>query len=337
MSTTESFPRIESPEAFRMRAERVSLTTPDGARVSASLFHPDRRPRAAVLVAGGVAIRQRFYQGFAEALSAAGIAAMTIDYRGIGESAGGHPSPTISGWVVDIDTALDHLHDRFDGPVFYVGHSFGGQALGLVSDPTSRVAGAVLIAAQSGYIGHWPWPDRLWLGALMYAALPLAATAGRVPGWLGVGSGLPPGAAREWAAWCRRPGFTTEALPHSRLTYGLYRKEMLALSFPDDVFAPRPAVEALLGFFVNADIEHRVVAPAYIGQKQIGHFSFFRRSHAALWAPVVEWLARRAPAGEITAGAPVRPIAAAGSVHEVTAPHSDPRGPDTQPSHRAAA
>lgn len=327
MSTTESFPRIETPEAFRMRAERIALTTPDGARVSARLFHPDGPPRAAVLVAGGVAIRQRFYARFAEALAAAGIAAMTIDYRGIGDSAGGHPSPTISGWVVDLNTALDHLHERLRVPVFYVGHSFGGQALGLVSDPTSRVAGAVLVAAQSGYIGHWPWPERLWLGALMYGALPLAAMVGRVPGWLGVGGELPPGAAREWASWCRRPGFTTEALPHSRLTYGLYRGEMLALSFPDDAFAPGPAVEALLRFFVNADIEHRVVPPARVGQEQIGHFSFFRRSHAALWTPVVEWIARRAPAREIEAGA---------AIHDLP-PRSTPSGPGPQPSHREAA
>lgn len=297
MQTRRSFPPIESTEAFRARAERVTIATPDGAGVSGRLFHPEGPPRAAVLVAGGAAIRQRFYQGFAEALAAQGIAAMTVDYRGIGDSMYAHPAPTMSGWATDISAALDHLRGRVDAPVFYVGHSFGGQALGLLPEPNARIAGAVLVAAQSGFVGHWPWPSRLWIGAVMYGVLPVTAKVlGRVPGWLGLGEDMPGGAAREWAAWCRHPGYTTEALPHPRLTYGSFRGEILALSFPDDAYAPRPAVDALLGFFRNAEVEHRVIAPESVPQKKIGHFAFFRRSSSALWAPVVDWISARADA-----------------------------------------
>lgn len=296
MLDTETFPHIENPESFaaRVRTERVTLATPDGAEVSARLFVPRGAPRAAALIAGGTAIKQRFYQGFAEALAATGVVVMTLDYRGIGESIEGHPSPTLSGWVTDITAALDLLAERFGLPVYYVGHSFGGQALGLIPEPNERVAGAVLVAAQSGWVGHWPWPSRLWIGTVMYGVMPLTARVlGRVPGWMGIGETLPGGAAREWAAWCRRRGYTTEALPHPRLTYGLLRAPVLALSFTDDPYAPAAAVEALLGFFARAEIERRAIAPGDVGKRRLGHFAFFRRSHAPMWAPVLEWLERR--------------------------------------------
>jgi predicted alpha/beta hydrolase len=90
-----------------------------------------------------------------------------------------------------------------------------------------------------------------------------------------------------------RSGYTTDALPHPRLTYGLLRAPVLALSFTDDPYAPAPAVEALLGFFKRADIEHRAIAPADVGQKALGHFAFFRRSQSAQWDQVVTWLEER--------------------------------------------
>lgn len=296
MLANEPFPRIESPEAFRAstRIENVIFSTPDGALLHARLFHPEGAPRAAVLVAGGTAIQQRFYQGFAEALARAGYAAMTLDYRGIGASKEAHPDPTMSGWVKDLNAALDLLAARFDLPVYYIGHSFGGQALGLLSEPNRRVAGAVLVAAQSGWVGHWPMPARLWIAAVMYGVMPVTARIlGRVPGWMGIGETLPGGAAAEWSSWCRHRGYTTEALPHPRLTYGVLRRPMLALSFTDDPYAPAAAVEALLGFFKNADIEHHAIAPADVGRKALGHFAFFRRSHAAMWEPILTWLAER--------------------------------------------
>ena len=65
-----------------------------------------------------------------------------------------------------------------------------------------------------------------------------------------------------------------------------------AYSFSDDHFAPRPAVDALLGFYRGATaVAHRHVTPAELGLRRIGHFGFFREScSATLWADADAWL-----------------------------------------------
>ena len=65
-----------------------------------------------------------------------------------------------------------------------------------------------------------------------------------------------------------------------------------ALSFTDDSFAPRTAVEALHREYRAATVEHRHVAPSDCGVPRIGHFGFFKPGVPALWKEVADWLAR---------------------------------------------
>ena len=58
---------------------------------------------------------------------------------------------------------------RHGRPVAILGHSFGGQLVGLI-DEARESAGAIFVGAQLGYYGYWPllqrarlavtWPER---------------------------------------------------------------------------------------------------------------------------------------------------------------------------------
>ncbi|MFX7816485.1 alpha/beta fold hydrolase, partial [Acinetobacter baumannii] len=83
---------------------------------------------------------------FASYLAHRGCAVLTYDYRGIGDSRQpamvGYNQPkslvgfkaSMSDWAAqDVTAAVRWRRERYHGlPLAYVGHSFGGQALGLI-------------------------------------------------------------------------------------------------------------------------------------------------------------------------------------------------------------
>jgi predicted alpha/beta hydrolase len=131
-----------------------------------------------------------------------------------------------------------------------------------------------------------------------HLAVPLASRLfGYVPGWLGTKEDLPGGVAREWAAWCRRPGFLFEGHAERRRGFERFAKPFLAYSFADDDYAPRAAVESLLDAYREARVDHRHVTPREVGAPAIGHFGFFReRFRETLWRESAAWLTAQAAA-----------------------------------------
>ncbi len=99
---------------------------------------------------------RKIYRGFATYLAEQGFATMTYDYRGIG---GSRPE-TLKGFAarmrdwasLDVAGAIDHLRGVWPQlPLAVVGHSFGGQAVGLVPN-NGEISRALFVAAQAG---HW--------------------------------------------------------------------------------------------------------------------------------------------------------------------------------------
>ncbi len=58
------------------------------------------------------------------------------------------------------------------------------------------------------------------------------------------------------------------------------------------------AIERLLGYFANSERTHLRIAPEDIGEKQVGHFAFFRSEYQdRLWPIALAWLEH----GQLTA------------------------------------
>src|ERR1700730_9008427 len=186
--------------------EDTPISARDGYSLAATRFTPAEPPRAAVLVNSATAVPRKIYRGFARYLAEQGFAALTYDYRGI---AGSRPA-SLPGFAVrmrdwaalDVTAAIDHARRTWPAlPLSMVGHSFGGQALGLVPN-NGEISRALLIAAQAG---HWrlfraPEKYRVYL-VMRLVGTPMAHALGYVPGWTGIGEDLPKGVFLEWTDW----------------------------------------------------------------------------------------------------------------------------------------
>ena len=274
-----------------MELVEITLRAADGHALGATLFGSSGKP---VLVMPATGVPQSYYAKFAAYLAERGFSVLTFDYRGIGRSLDGRVKDVTArmrDWaLLDAAAAFESLK----GEVLVIGHSFGGQALGLLPDP-SRLSGALTVGSQSGYWKNWPPLGRLWMWPVTHFALPFVS---RVRGYfpasrLGFGEDLPKGVAIEWARWCRNPRYLVGDLG-VEADYARVRAPVRAYAISDDPFAPRRAVEALGALYPNSSYEIRSVAPRDLGVERIGHFGFFReRFRDSLWQETADWLERQ--------------------------------------------
>lgn len=286
-----------------MRATDVSFPAPDGRRLSGTLREP-AAPRAALLLAGATGVPERAYGALAEALAASGLAVLTFDYRGVGKSTTGPlrtDGATMADWGrLDLEGALVWMGGRAPGlPLLLLGHSVGGQLLGLA--PTAqRLRGALLVGAQSGHWKHWEGGARVRVWLSWHVLLPVLASAlGYAPmSALGMGEDLPAGVARQWARWGRHPEhLLSECSLGEREAYARLGFPIRSYHFTDDPFAPLRAVEALASFYrgTTADVVTR--APADVGASSIGHFGWLKPTfRETLWREMADWLLARVDA-----------------------------------------
>jgi predicted alpha/beta hydrolase len=284
----------------------ITFPAADGYLLGATLFLPRGAKRNAVLINSATAVPRKFYKGFASYLARRGCAVLTYDYRGIGDSRQksltGYNQPrslagfeaSMSDWAaLDVTAAVAWMRQRYkDLPLGYVGHSFGGQALGLLANNT-EVSRALLIAAQAGYWKLMASPERYRVYAMLnFIGTPLTRLLGYAPGWSGLGEDLPKGVFEQWTGWVMSPRYLFDDARLAALAnFPNYRGAMRALCLSDDPWATRPAVELLCAGYVSAKPDILTVAPADAGATRIGHFGFFRPEHRdTLWRGAAEWL-----------------------------------------------
>lgn len=272
-----------------------SFSALDGYPLATTWFEPpaDGAVRATLVIASATAVKRSYYADFATAMAEAGLRTVTFDYRGIGGSA----PETLRGFAArmqdwaeqDLDGVLREVDRRWpDDPVVYLGHSFGGQALGLLRHAPS-VRAAVLVASQSGYWRLWRGLGRLRVIALWFGLIPLLTrVVGYLPGRrLGLGEDQPAGVARQWARWGRHPSYILSAGTDVAERFAEVRIPIRAYTATDDDYAPHAAAAALLSCYAGAAVEHRHLEPRDLDADRIGHFGFFReRFRDNLWREI---------------------------------------------------
>src|SRR5262249_44056610 len=117
----------------------------DGYPLGATLYQPkvkrsiNAAPQAVALINCATAVKQRLYSWFAIFLAADEIAVLTYVFRGIGrprpDSLKGFDARLSEWGTHDLPAAIDWLAARYpDARLFVVGHSIGGQLLGLAEN-----------------------------------------------------------------------------------------------------------------------------------------------------------------------------------------------------------
>lgn len=277
--------------------EEIQITTEDGFDLPATLFEsnsglPGDGP--AVLISSATAVPRKIYRRFAQYLADNGArAVMTYDYRGMtGRLSNGHARRLrMADWAVrDLPAAVNELRRRYpDAGLSGLGHSFGGQALGL-SGVADRFSRYMTLAAGSGYLGHTHDTQKLWL-TMNVLGYPIAALLGYLPAWAGMGERIPFGAFNQWRKWCNSPDYfmSDPTIPETS-RFADVTIPMVAVGFHDDPWATRESIEALVTWYSRADIRIRWFNEEEAGGP-VGHFGFFKPDHSeTLWPQIADWL-----------------------------------------------
>ena len=123
--------------ATSIHVEDITLVCADNTPLAASLFSPTTSPKAAVMIGPATGIKRQFYSAFAAYLCEQGFGVITFDNRGIGGSVKSSVKQSDASLVTwgeqDMPAVLETLKIHFPNvPYFLVGHSAGGQLLGLM-------------------------------------------------------------------------------------------------------------------------------------------------------------------------------------------------------------
>lgn len=277
-------------------ADHIRVPAADGFLLGATLYLPRGARTHAVLINSATAVPRKFYRSFASYLASRGCAVLTYDYRGTGDSRPKSLSgfqATMADWAaLDVSAAVDWMRARYALPLGYVGHSFGGQALGLIPN-NAEISRALLIAAQAGTWRLMTKPEGYRIYALLACVgVPLTHVFGYAPGRIGLGLDLPKGVFLEWAKWVTSDHyFFDDRRLRALANFPRYRGALRALSFSDDPWATPAAVEMLCAGFTSIQPDIHVINPIEARATKIGHFGFFRPEHRdTLWRGAAEWL-----------------------------------------------
>ncbi len=286
-------------EESQTRTENLQITTRDGVVLAGTLHTPKNteETRAGVLISSGAGYPKEFYTRFAQYGATRGFACLVYDYRDI---AGSEPKDMrtsradfLTWGTFDAPAALAVLVKRLDGlPVFTLGHSFGGQLVGLM-DNNQLATGHALVAVGNGYWrGHRP--SEWWLEFLFFFIFgPLSlARHGYLKGpqfW--PGASMPAAVFRQWRRWCLTPDYywpdVQEKLDGAY--FSMNGASMRQFAFTDDPVITPVSECFTKQCYSDAAYETCWISPADIGVHKIGHSGMFTRAVSGFWPLPFDW------------------------------------------------
>lgn len=278
--------------------------------------HADRETsRAVVIINAATSVRCRHYSRFADYLFANNFDVITYDYRGIGESRPASLKGLQASWTdwgaLDFEAMLKRAQREFPGqPIDVVGHSFGGCAAGLGASGT-LIRRLVTVGAQFAYWRDYAPAHRWRMFGKWHVLMPLMTRIfgyfpGKRLGWL---EDTPAGVVSDWSMptsrYEKRPSGRALHATTGRLPFCAVTAKILAISISDDPYGTVAAIERLLSYFTGSKICHLRITPEDIGEKEVGHFAFFRSAYqATLWPIALSWLQN----AELAPGTPGRTL-----------------------------
>ncbi|MDP2130658.1 MAG: bifunctional alpha/beta hydrolase/OsmC family protein [Erythrobacter sp.] len=136
-----------------MPTENLKITTAKGHTLAAALELPTGLVRGAALFAHCFTCTKQSKAATAvtRALAREGIAALRVDFTGLGASEGDFGSAGFASDVEDLVASVDYMIAQFDCPILLVGHSLGGAAVLAAASILGRekVAAVATIGAPS--------------------------------------------------------------------------------------------------------------------------------------------------------------------------------------------
>jgi putative redox protein len=138
-----------------MQPKRLTFTNAPGERLAARLERPDAAPWAAALFAHCFTCSKdlKAVRRIGRSLVGEGIAVLSFDFTGLGDSEGDFAGTSFSSNVDDVVAAATAMAREVEVPPVLVGHSLGGAAVIAAAARIPEVRAVVTIAAPSD-LGH---------------------------------------------------------------------------------------------------------------------------------------------------------------------------------------
>ncbi|MDR3615344.1 MAG: alpha/beta fold hydrolase [Candidatus Obscuribacterales bacterium] len=296
------FDNPESESSETIQTTKLEIITDDAIKLGATYFiNPKKSAKRAIMIAGATAVPQRFYANFAKYLAAHDCAVLTFDYRGVGDSRppGGLKNfqATLIDWgQSDTPACLNWLIDRHpDVPLHLVGHSAGGQFIGLWPN-FGKLQSAFLVSCSSGYVPGLTHSSKIKALFLFKIYEPVCTLLfGYVPGKkIGLGEDLPVGVVQQWAKWCLNRGYVENSFGKEIAShfYNEVTLPTLVVTPSDDQIATQFNVADFMRLLPHAKIEHLTLQPEKFDLKTIDHLNFFRRQSLILWPFATAWFSK---------------------------------------------
>jgi predicted alpha/beta hydrolase len=276
--------------------EVIGLRMADGATADLVLYRPDGDEFAALLWVPALGVAARYYEPFALALAACGIAVAVHEWRGIGSS--DRRAGRRSDWgyrqllTDDLPTSLRALRAAVPSAPLYVGgHSLGGQLTALLAATTPLpLAGLALVGSGSPYWRCF----KPWVGLALVAAPMLANLVGWLPGRrVGFGGNEARGVIGDWSRTGRTGRYGGRGIDVDlEGALRTQRAPVFALRLRDDWFGPEASLAFLLGKMPDALRRTEVIAPAELAGAAADHFAWMKQP-AEIARRLAQWMLPR--------------------------------------------
>ena len=265
----------------------------DGYPLIGTLYTPEHGIKANIVLASATGVPQAFYRRFAEYATQFGYQVLTFDYRGVAQSAPkrlkGFKMSYLDWGTLDLAAAIDFLaQDPI--PLFMVGHSYGGQALGLAPNH-AKVTAMYCFGTGAGWHGYMPFKEKMKVQVIWNIIFPpMVAVTGYLP-WskLNMGADLPIGVYQQWRKWCKNPTyFFADPEQHALIAqYAQVKTPIYAVSALDDDWALPNSRHAFMQHYRQAPMQFINISASDYGLKEIGHIGYFRKGSEKIWDEIL--------------------------------------------------
>ena len=283
----------QNPQKQHFSVARQSFTASDGYTLVGTLYTPAHSIKANIVLCSATGVPQAFYRRFAEYATQFGYQVLTFDYRGVAQSAPkrlkGFKMSYLDWGTLDLAAAIDFLaQDPI--PLFMVGHSYGGQALGLAPNH-AKVTAMYCFGTGAGWHGYMPFKEKMKVQVIWNIIFPpMVAVTGYLP-WskLNMGADLPIGVYQQWRKWCKNPTyFFADPEQHALIAqYAQVKTPIYAVSALDDDWALPNSRHAFMQHYRQAPMQFINISASDYGLKEIGHIGYFRKGSEKIWDEIL--------------------------------------------------
>ena len=271
--------------------QSLSIPAPENWLLGATL-HENRNPNPnspVILMSSAAGVPQGYYENFCIHLVEQGAhAVLSYDYRGMSKSAGDRnrwAELRMFHWAEhDFAAAAHYLKSRYgQRPMVGMGHSFGGQALGM-SGVSGLFERYCTVATMSGYWRDLDTPYSVWIKTQLIGR-PLANLLGYIPKRMGLGDTFPGKVFLDWATWINDPHywFQKQDVPGLE-NYEKVTLPFLSIGLKDDPWGTVKAIGSFMKYYKSAQMTQITLDPTDSGT--VGHLGFFRKRHQEYHWPV---------------------------------------------------